>query len=152
VPHHPLTCPACQTALSPSLPDAAPVRRQQVWEIPEVQPVATEHQYHLVRCPGCQVLVRADRPVDVAPGAFGPRVAAPVGLLRGSYHLSDQADVANGDETGWKSERQNADRWAAANQCYTDFNPTISQCQQAGSSSSSDRFGSTALMRYTETT
>jgi transposase len=90
VPHHPLTCPACQTDLSPTLPDVAPVLRQQVWELPEVRPVVTEHQYHVVCCPCCQTVVRAERGAHVPPGAFGPRVAAAVGLLRGSYHLSDQ--------------------------------------------------------------
>lgn len=90
VPHHPLICPACQADLPPSLPDAAPILRQQVWEIPAVQPLVSEHQYHSVCCPQCQALVRAERGADLPPGAFGPRVAATVGLLRGSYHLSDQ--------------------------------------------------------------
>jgi transposase len=66
------------------------VLRQQVWELPVVRPHVTEHQYHTVCCPHSQALVRAERPKDVPPGAFGPRAAAVVGLLRGSYHLSDQ--------------------------------------------------------------
>ena len=90
VPHHPLSCPTCLADLPPSLPDAAPILRQQVWEIPQVRPIVREHQYHSVCCPHCQALVRAERGAAVPPGAFGPRVAATVGLLRGSYHLSDQ--------------------------------------------------------------
>jgi transposase len=90
VPHHPLLCPACQADLPTSLPDVAPILRQQVWEIPELRPVVSEHQYHTVCCPHCQALVRAERGAEVPPGAFGPRAAATVGLLRGSYHLSDQ--------------------------------------------------------------
>jgi transposase len=90
VPHHPLTCPTCQTDLPTTLPDVAPVLRQQVWELPEVRPLVTEHHYHVVCCPCCQAIVRAERPAEVPPGAFGPRVAALIGLLRGSYHLSDQ--------------------------------------------------------------
>jgi len=91
VPHHPLICPECQADLPTSLPDVAPVLRQQVWEIPELRPCVSEHQYHSVCCPHCHTLVRAERPPDVPPGAFGPRATATVGLLRGSYHLSDQA-------------------------------------------------------------
>ncbi len=90
VPHHPPCCPHCQTVLPASLPDGVPVVRQQVWELPAVRPHVTEHQYHTVPCPTCQALVRAVPPPDVAPGAFGPRAAAVVALLRGSYHLSDQ--------------------------------------------------------------
>ncbi len=90
VPHHPLICPACEADLPTSLPDVAPILRQQVWEIPELRPSVSEHQYHTVCCPQCQALVRAERGADVPPGAFGPRAAATVGVLRGSYHLSDQ--------------------------------------------------------------
>jgi transposase len=91
VPHHPSNCPACQTDLPTTLPDVAAVRRQQVWELPEVRPIVTEHHYHVVCCPQCQAVVCAARPAEVPPGAFGPRASAVVGLLRGSYHLSDQA-------------------------------------------------------------
>jgi transposase len=93
VAHHPPTCPHCQTALVATLPSGAPILRQQVWELPTLRPHVTEHQYHTVCCPHCQVLVRAARPADVPPGAFGPRAAAVVGLLRGNYHLSDQAVI-----------------------------------------------------------
>jgi transposase len=90
VSHHPLFCPTCQADLPTCLPDAAPILRQQVWEIPELRPCVSEHQYHSVCCPQCQTLVRAERGADVPPGAFGARAAALVGLLRGSYHLSHQ--------------------------------------------------------------
>jgi transposase len=90
VPHHPSTCPHCHTELPLDLPDCAAVLRQQVWELPEIRAQVTEHQYHTVCCPSCQAAVRATRPNDVPPGAFGPRVAALIGVLRGDYHLSDQ--------------------------------------------------------------
>jgi transposase len=90
VPHHPTACPHCQTELPPDLPDCADVLRQQVWELPQIRAQVTEHQYHTVCCPECQAAVRAPRPNDVPPGAFGPRVAALIGVLRGDYHLSDQ--------------------------------------------------------------
>jgi transposase len=90
VPHHPTACPHCHTDLPPDLPDGADVLRQQVWELPESRPLVTAHQYHTVSCPTCQAAIRADRPRHVPPGAFGPRVAALIGVLRGDYHLSDQ--------------------------------------------------------------
>jgi transposase len=90
VAHHPSACPQCQQDLPATLPDAAPLRRQQVWEIPPIQPFVTEHQYHTVCCPACQAHLRASRPPDVPPGAFGPRVAAFASLLHARYRLSDR--------------------------------------------------------------
>ena len=91
--HHPTACPHCQTVLPHDLP-ATEVLRQQVWELPPVQPQVTEHQFPSVCCPHCQTPVRAARPPDVPPGAFGPRVAALVSLLHGRYRLSDREVVA----------------------------------------------------------
>lgn len=86
--HRPESCPHCQGSLAADLPDAAEVQRQQVWEIPPVAPVITEHRYHTVTCPQCQQAVRAARPAEVPPGAFGPQVTALAGLLHGRYRLS----------------------------------------------------------------
>ena len=61
---------------------------QYVWELPVVVPIITAHHYHTVCCHGCGELVTAPRPADVPPGAFGPRVAATVGLLHGRYRIS----------------------------------------------------------------
>ncbi len=65
-----------------------------MWEVPSIQPHVTEHQCPTVCCPHCQTPVRAPRPPDVPPGAFGPRVAALVSLLHGRYRLSDRETVA----------------------------------------------------------
>ena len=88
VEHHPDVCPACQAALAADLPDVGEVKRQQVWDVPEVKPQVTEHRYHAVTCPCCGAQVAAERPDDVPPGAFGARVVALVGLLHGRYRLS----------------------------------------------------------------
>jgi transposase len=90
VPHHPSICPQCQHGLPADLPDAAPLRRQQVWEIPPIEPFVTEHQYHTVCCPQCAALVTAERPPEVPPGAFGPRVAAFASLFHARYRVSDR--------------------------------------------------------------
>lgn len=90
VPIRPTCCPACQCALSDDLTPVEPPRRQQVWEVPLVVPEVTEYQYHTIMCPECQTWVRAERPADVPPGAFGPHVVALIALLHGRYRISNR--------------------------------------------------------------
>ncbi len=85
--HRPTTCPHCQATLPHDRP-ASDVRRQQVWDVPPLQPHITEHQFPTVSCPHCQAAVRAARPPEVPPGSFGPQVVALVALLHGRYRLS----------------------------------------------------------------
>ncbi len=85
--HRPTTCPHCQAALAADLP-ARTVLRQQVWDLPPVQPHVTEHQFPTVTCPHCQAAIRAPRPPEVPPGSFGPHLVALVALLHGRYRLS----------------------------------------------------------------
>lgn len=88
VEHWPEQCPDCQHPLPQvDVPGSTP-QRQQVWEVPPVQPVVTEHRYHRVCCPHCQRQVRATRPAQVVRGAFGPHLTSLVGLLTGRYRLS----------------------------------------------------------------
>ncbi len=56
-----------------TLPTVGPPRRQQVWEIPPLEPEITAYQYHSVCCPGCHAWVTAPRPDDVPPGAAAPQ-------------------------------------------------------------------------------
>jgi len=84
----PQHCPRCQTALPADLPDARPLRRTQVWEVPPIEPIVTEYRQHTVGCPRCQHLVTADLPADAPPGAFGPRATALLALLRGRFRVS----------------------------------------------------------------
>jgi transposase len=88
--HYPDVCPACLVRLTDVRLSACAVRTQYVWELPIVHPDITAHHYHTVCCPGCGDLVTAERPSDVPPGAFGPRIAAAVTILHGDYHLSDR--------------------------------------------------------------
>ncbi|HSH79861.1 MAG TPA: IS66 family transposase [Herpetosiphonaceae bacterium] len=87
--HRPSACPHCQTALPHDLP-ANTVLRQQVWDIPPLQPQVIEHQFPTITCPACQAVVRAPRPAEVPPGSFGPQVVALVALLHGRYRLSSR--------------------------------------------------------------
>ena len=93
VEHWPLACPDCQTLLPAGVATTGP-QRQQVWDLPPMQATVTEHRYHSVQCPSCQQAVRAPRPADVPPGAFGPRLTSVVGLLNGRYRLSKREVAA----------------------------------------------------------
>jgi transposase len=94
VEHRPTSCPKCETRLGGDLPDAEEPRRQQVWDVPVIQPEVIEHRYHRVVCPTCQATIEAEHPAEVPNGAFGPSVTALVGLLHGRYRLSVREVVA----------------------------------------------------------
>ncbi len=87
VDHHPERCPACQTVLSSEQPDVAPVIRHQVWELPPVKPVVTEHRRHTVECPTCHQPVTAPD-TEVPRGVFGVRATATGAVLHGRWRLS----------------------------------------------------------------
>jgi transposase len=91
--HWPRCCPGCQTPLPKEAAEDQTTVRQQVWELPAVEPEVIEHQYPAVRCPTCRVVVRADRPAELPPGAFGPRLISLIGLLNGRYRLSKREVV-----------------------------------------------------------
>jgi transposase len=62
--------------------------RHQVIEIPPIQPVVTEYQWHQLVCAGCGEVTRAPWPEGVPSGTYGPRVQATVALYTGAYRLS----------------------------------------------------------------
>ncbi len=84
-PVKPERCPRCQHPLHGE--DPQPERRQ-VTEIPPVKPVVTEYQLHRLVCPACGEVTRAELPVGIPTGEFGPRVQAITALCTGAYHLS----------------------------------------------------------------
>ena len=85
VPLKPEQCQGCQAPLSGD--DPAPFRHQ-VIEIPPIQPVITEYQWHQLTCPDCGETTRAPWPAGVPSGTYGPRVHATVALCTGSYRLA----------------------------------------------------------------
>jgi len=87
VAHRPTECPHCQAALPADLPDAAPVHRHQVYEIPPIEPHITEHQVHTVCCPQCAKTVRADLPNEDCAG-YGPHATTLASILHGRYRMS----------------------------------------------------------------
>src|SRR5918992_6121685 len=78
-------CSGCQAPLWGD--DPLPFRHQ-VIEIPPIQPVVTEYQWHHLVCPNCGERTRAPWPKGVPSGTYGPRVRAMVALCSGSYRLS----------------------------------------------------------------
>jgi transposase len=85
VPVKPERCHHCQHRLWGDDPQP---RRHQVTEIPPVQPVVTEYQWHCLVCPAGGAATRAAVPPGVSIGGFGPRVQAITALCTGAYHLS----------------------------------------------------------------
>jgi transposase len=81
----PAQCTHCQAPLSGD--DRKPYRHQ-VIEIPPLQPVVTEYQWHQLACPACGEKTRAPWPAGVPSGTYGPRVQATVALYTGAYRLS----------------------------------------------------------------
>jgi transposase len=89
VEHRAETCPHCRSALTQAAArPAPPVERRQVWELPEIQPVITEHRLLAGWCPHCQVWVKPELPAEVGRSAFGPRLQAWVAILTGRFRQS----------------------------------------------------------------
>jgi len=81
----PEQCRGCHALLSGD--DPTPFRHQ-VIEIPPIQPVITEYQWHQLVCSACGETTRAPWPAGVPSGTYGPRVQATVALYTGAYRLS----------------------------------------------------------------
>jgi transposase len=89
VEHRAETCPHCRSALTHAAGrPAPPVQRHQVWELPEIHPVVTEHRLLAGWCPHCQTWVKPDLPAEVGRSAFGPRLQAWVAILTGRFRQS----------------------------------------------------------------
>jgi transposase len=91
----PEQCQGCHAPLSGD--DASPFRHQ-VLELPPIQPVITEYQWHQLVCTACGATTRAPWPEGVPSGTYGPRVHATVALCTGSYRLSKRTTAQVMDE------------------------------------------------------
>ncbi|HEY5871084.1 MAG TPA: IS66 family transposase [Candidatus Tectomicrobia bacterium] len=90
VPIKPKQCASCHAPLSGA--DPRPFRHQ-VIEIPPIEPIITEYQWHQLVCPECGETTRAPWPKGVPSGTYGPRVHATVALFSGSYRLSKRTTM-----------------------------------------------------------
>ena len=78
----------CRGCHAPLLGDDPTPLRHQVIEIPPLQPVVTEYQWHQLVCSDCGASTRAPWPQGVPSGTYGPRVPATVARCTGSYRLA----------------------------------------------------------------
>jgi transposase len=85
VEQHPDACRRCGQLLRGDDPEPL---RHQVIEIPPITPVVIEHRLQRLVCPCCSTSTCAERPADVEPSRFGPRLSALVGLLGSAFPLS----------------------------------------------------------------
>jgi transposase len=84
-------CRRCGKQLTGS--DPAP-RRQQVLELPPVQPHIIEYQLHRLRCAGCGITTCGELPAGVLSTCYGPRLASVVALCTGGYRMSKRMVVS----------------------------------------------------------
>src|SRR5467141_3859692 len=78
----------CAHGQAPLAGDDRTPWRHQVMEIPPIEPVVTEYQWHQLMCSACGEVTRAPWPTGIPSGTYGPRVQATVALCTGSYRLS----------------------------------------------------------------
>jgi transposase len=85
----PTHCEDCHAPLpvQPSGGDPEPVWHQFA-ELPKVSAVVTEFQGHARTCVCCGHVTREAIPAEIRAHAFGPRLAAVLGYLQGSHHVS----------------------------------------------------------------
>lgn len=85
--HTPTSCRQCGTTLAGVDPEPY---RHQILEIPKVKTLITEHRFHQLTCPHCQILTSAvrDWPDEVPRSGFGPNLVALVAWLTGRFPLS----------------------------------------------------------------
>lgn len=88
----PEVCHQCEEGLEGADPEPY---RHQVTEIPPVVAEVYEYRLHTLTCSACGCETRAEIPLGVPKGAFGPRLQAMVAMFTGRYRLSkrDTVDV-----------------------------------------------------------
>lgn len=83
----PIKCEKCALPLRPH-DQIGQLQRQQIWEVPPVRAVVTEHQFYQCECPSCGYVSRAKAEVSLARGAFGSNLTSLVATLHGRYRVS----------------------------------------------------------------
>jgi transposase len=97
--HEPEECSCCGASLARAA--RAGVERRQVFEVPEVRPVVTEHRIIARRC-RCGLVTKALAPAHVsAPVVYGPRACAlALGLWHGQFLARDRVAAVIGEVFG----------------------------------------------------
>ena len=85
--HYPQQCSGCGAKIEEI--DDKPAYRHQIVEVPPVQPIIIEHQFHPVTCTCCgKENQAAAMPEIIGLGGYRARVTAYVGLLSSQYRQS----------------------------------------------------------------
>jgi transposase len=109
--HRPNECRNCGSELKGS--DAQPLRHQ-VWELPKIEPLVTEHRRHRLTCKCCGTITCGDLPPGVPTGQAGPRLIAFAAVLMANFRQSKRktalflSEILNTPcSTGWVVKLQN---------------------------------------------
>jgi transposase len=62
--------------------------RYQVWELPPIGVIWSEHRTHQLRCRDCRARTSARLPEEIAGSAFRPRLQAAIVMLTAAYRIS----------------------------------------------------------------
>lgn len=89
IPFVPSHCDHCHKPLPTQLgPDDPEPSWHQVAELPPVAAQVTEYQGHYRTCPDCGMLNHTAIPQELKAHSIGPRLAATLGYLAGTHHIS----------------------------------------------------------------
>ena len=84
----PKECDHCGAGLHGRDPNP---RRHQVIDIPPITPTVTEYRLYALFCDECGQTTRAQLPLGVPMGSFGPRLSAMLAICTAKYRLSKRA-------------------------------------------------------------
>lgn len=92
--HRPQACAACGRSLQDATEAAEESERRQVFDLPPLRLVVTEHRVANVSCPACQARSRGEFPAEAAQAVqYGPRVKG-LGVYLHHQHLLPVARVS----------------------------------------------------------
>ncbi len=84
--HRPAQCSGCKAALAEL--DGEVTERRQVWDLPPLRLMVTEHQRHSVKCPDCGIENRGTFPANVTqPSQYGDGVKGLLVYLQNQHYL-----------------------------------------------------------------
>ena len=85
--YRPARCGHCRASLAKGSPTGAAIHHY-VYELPDIQPVVTDHQCLDIECPSCGMMTAGELPAGVPTGRYGSSVQAMTALLRGELRQS----------------------------------------------------------------